>query len=62
MNVGEAIKLLEDNNFSKINHVGSHIKYKRGNDTITIVFHCSKKESVHPRTVNLINSFISKTK
>lgn len=59
MEVGEAIKTLEKNGFKQLNWKGSHIKYGRETDRITIVCHRSFKERLHPRTVKQVNKFIS---
>jgi len=50
MEVREAIKILESNGFERTNQVGSHIKYSRGSEIITVVMHSSPKERVHDKT------------
>jgi predicted RNA binding protein YcfA (HicA-like mRNA interferase family) len=59
MTTGEGIKLLEKNGFTEVNQVGSHKKFKRNNDTITIVYHRSPKEDLHPKTVKLLKKLIN---
>lgn len=60
MTVGEAIKILLKNDFVFLNQVGSHKKYGRGSERITIVFHKSPKEIVHSRTEKQINTLCKK--
>lgn len=46
---GEAMKLLIEAGFIEVNQVGSHKKFKRGSECITIVYHRSPKEILHPK-------------
>lgn len=42
----EAIKLLTAHGFKEVNQVGSHKKFKKGNQMFTIVYHKSLKETL----------------
>lgn len=56
MNAKEAIKKLNGLGFIKVNQVGSHLKYSRGSESITIVVHSSMKEDIHPKNAKRINN------
>jgi len=58
MTVGQAIKLLVKSGFSLENQKGSHKKYRKGEDVITIVYHSKDSEPVHPKTVKSLNQII----
>ena len=58
MTVGEAVKLLEENGFIFKNQVGSHMKYSRGTERITLVKHRSNKERLHPRAIKQVKTLI----
>ncbi len=59
MTVGEAIKQLKKNNFIELNQIGSHIKFGRNNDRITIVKHKSDKEELNIKTVKDLKKLIN---
>ena len=51
MTVKEAIKMLEINGFTRLNQVGSHIKYGKDQKRYTIVLHKSTKETLCPKAI-----------
>ncbi len=59
MTVGEAIKQLKNNNFIELNQVGSHIKFGRNDDRITIVKHKSDKEELNVKTIKELKKLIN---
>jgi predicted RNA binding protein YcfA (HicA-like mRNA interferase family) len=58
MTVGEATKKLLKLGYIQLNQVGSHIKFGKDNDRITLLKRKSDKELVNPAIVKKINSLI----
>ncbi len=58
MKVGEAIKLLTKNGFEKVNQVGSHIKFRKEDKVITIVYHSKDSEELSKKSIKQIKEII----
>ncbi len=57
--VGEAIKELINKGFVELNWVGSHRKFGKGDKRITIVYHKSPKEELHPKTKKQLQKLLT---
>lgn len=58
MKVGEAIKLLLKADYVFINQVGSHKKYKKGEQSITIPYHAKDSEELTPKIIKRVRQAI----
>jgi len=59
MIVKEAVKLLIDHGYQKVNHVGSHVKYSKvGYPNVTLTQHGPPKERLHPKMLKEIQNAI----
>lgn len=58
MKVGEGIKKLLKAGFEKQNQVGSHIKFRKGDKVITIVYHSKDSEELSKKSTKQINEII----
>jgi predicted RNA binding protein YcfA (HicA-like mRNA interferase family) len=46
LTVKQAINLLVDNGYSKLNQRGSHIKFGKEGERFTIIYHSNDKETI----------------
>lgn len=59
MTVGEGMKLLERNGFTRRNQVGSHINYVKDDKRCTVVYTgCNKTDKLHPKYEKQIRNLI----
>lgn len=58
--VGKAIKELESRGFQFLNQVGSHRKYGKGSERVTLVFHSSPKEILHKKTEKELKTLLKR--
>ena len=60
MEAGEAIKKLLKAGFTELSQTGSHKKFGREKERITIVFHKSPKERLHIKTAKQVHKLLDK--
>ncbi len=58
MEAGDAIKQLLKAGFVELNQVGSHRKFGKGDKRITIVWHRSPKERLHPKAIKQLKELL----